>query len=66
VITSVEKWGYVQVHSMSKPQNHGMQFSIEIKEMVIWKQEKREKYLGITKGNQTFQLIALNNTNIFK
>jgi hypothetical protein len=51
---------------MSKPQNHGMQFSIEIKEMVIWKQEKREKYLGITKGNQTFQLIALNNTNIFK
>jgi hypothetical protein len=34
VITSVEKWGYVQVltdHSMSKPQNHLMQFSIEMK-----------------------------------
>jgi hypothetical protein len=34
VITSVEKWVYVQVltdHSMSKPQNHPMQFSIEMK-----------------------------------
>jgi hypothetical protein len=37
---------------MSKPQNYFMQFSIEMKEMVIWQQEKREKYLGITKGNQ--------------
>jgi hypothetical protein len=53
-------------HSMSKPQNYLMQFSIEMKEMIIWQQEKREKYLGITKGNQTLQLIALNNTNIFK
>jgi hypothetical protein len=47
-------------HSMSKPQNHLM---IEKKEMVIWQQEKREKYLDITKGNETLKLIALNNTN---
>jgi hypothetical protein len=35
VITSVEKWVYVLCpdtdHSMSKPQNHLMQFSIEMK-----------------------------------
>jgi hypothetical protein len=33
-------------HSMSKPQNHLL---IEMKEMVIWHKEKREKCLGITK-----------------
>jgi hypothetical protein len=39
---------------------------MEMKEVIIWQQEKRNKYLGITKGNRTFQLIALNNTTIFK
>jgi hypothetical protein len=33
-------------HSMSKPQNHPL---IKMKEVVIWQQEKREKYLGIIK-----------------
>jgi hypothetical protein len=50
-------------HSMSKPQNHLL---IKMKEVVIWQQEKREKYLGIIKGNETLQLIALINTNIFR
>jgi hypothetical protein len=62
VITSVEKWVYVLCpdtdHSMSKPQNHLMQFICHL--------EKCEKYLGITERNQTFQLIALINTNIFR
>jgi hypothetical protein len=37
-----------------------------MKEMVIGQLEKCEKYLGITKRNQTFQLIALVNINIFR
>jgi hypothetical protein len=27
---------------------------MEMKEVVIWQQEKRDKYLGITKGNPIF------------
>jgi hypothetical protein len=34
--------------------------------MLICQLKKCEKYLGITKRNQTFQLIALINTNIFR
>jgi hypothetical protein len=34
--------------------------------MIICQLEKCEKYLGNTERNQTFQLIALINTNIFR